>query len=278
MRFSLPLITGAAVLTAQNPEIGVESTIWASPVEVFRVGTVRVDAAGVAAWEARPGIVLPVLGLDLHLRADDGAIGGLVAPSVTLDVTLDDDVETTAVASLLVPSWVSDPSITFPVGSAVDFVPTGLGNSAKLIVEVLGIDSSAGLPANTEWSVWASPPAANFIQLGWKRGANAPYQVPGVVQIADGYRAVAATKKGRQEQVSYSFEFAHVSAMGGMARYNGHRISVLEKVIKDKAVHTENIVFTGYRPSASPSRGDGNDEVVESSEGVGEDHLVFIAG
>lgn len=278
MRFSLPIITGAAVLSAQSPEIGVESTVRASQAEVYRIGTIFVDAAGNATWAARSGVTLPTLGQDLHLRADDGAVGLLVVPTVTLNCTLADDTVGTAIAALSVPSWLPEQAIVFPVAAAADFVPVGVGNSAKLIKAVAGVSASAGLPNNTEWSVWASPPASAFVELGWKRGANTPYQVPGVVQIADGYRAVAATKKGRNEQVNYSFEFGHVSAMGGMARYNGHRITVWETIKKDKTVHTENVILTGFRPNASPARGDGNDEVVESSSGVGEDHLVFTAG
>jgi hypothetical protein len=42
-------------------------------------------------------------------------------------------------------------------------------------------------------------------------------------------------------------------------------------------VHSETIVYTGYRPAFSPSRGDGNDEVMGTSTGPYEKFLTFVA-
>lgn len=277
MRFSLPALAGALAVNAGAPEIGLESTVFASAVEAYRVGTIFVDASGNAVYIPKPGITLPALGYDLHLRCDTGVAGVSVVPSVTLNVTLGDDTAGTAIASLGIPGYVPDQSKVWPVGEASDFIPQGVGNGAKLVKAISAISASAGLGTNTEWGIFASPAASSFVQLGWKRQANIPYDVPGVVALPDGYRAVGASKKGRGEQPTYSFQFGHVSSMGGMARYYGHRISVLEKIVKDKVAHTANLLVIGFRPTGSPDRGDGNDEVVESSEGFGEEHLIFNA-
>lgn len=277
MRFSLPALTGSLAVLAGKPEIQVEATIRVSPVEVVQLGTIVVDAAGLGTWVPLTGASIPAEGYDLHLRADDGAFGVPIAPTVTLNVNLFGAVAGTATAVLEIPTWVADQSKNFPVGRSSDFVPQGAGNAAKTVLSIVTLGPIGGLPASSEWSIWGSPPASNFVKIGYKRNATAPYQTPAAVNIADGYNPVGASKRGRPEVGEATFDFAHISSMSGMARYNGTRVTVWEAIVKDKAAWTENVVFTGFRGQASPTRGDGNDEVVESCTGSYERHLLFHA-
>lgn len=275
MRLSLPVLSAAQILVANKPEIGVESIIKVSPIESLLVGRVLVNASGVASFVAEPGASLGT-GMDLHLKVDIMPTATL-APTVTLNVTLDDDAAGTAEADLVVPSWFPDQSKTFGEGWSLDFIPQGAGNSAKLIKAITGV-SVANVPANSEFVVYATPSAASFIELGWKRGAQGAYNVPSTVAIPDGYNPSAAVKPGRGEDRSLTLSFAHVAAGYSISRYNGKRVTVLIEVKKNRrAVHVGNVLYHGYIPSASPDRGDGNDEVVESSEGRFEDCLLFTA-
>lgn len=276
MRFSLPALTGAAALINANPEIGVESIVNASALEAILIGKIVVDATGSPTWFPRSGVSLGT-GMDIHLRCDDGLIAD-AAPVVTLNATLADDTEGTIQSTFSVPSSAVDQALIFPVNYSLDMIPQGVGNSAKLVKEVSDVDSITNVPANTEFEVWASPAASNFVEIGFKRGAEGVYIVPATVPVANRYNPSAVIKKGRSEVPELSLEFAHISHMDGMARYNGHRTTVYLKVLKDKSVHSANIVYAGYRPQSTPKRGDGNEEVVESSKGAYERCLLFCAG
>lgn len=278
MRFSLPAVAAALIPIAQAPEIALESLVRISPIDLTLLGQVRVDAGGVATWHAAPGVTIPAGGYDLHLRADESLGGESGLPSVTLDVTLDGVVgASTAVAALAIPSYVADQSNTFPIGQAADFVGQGVGNSLRLVTAIDDINTSANLPANSVFSVLGSLPAENFVQLGYKRSVNGPYSTPAYVPIADRYNPSAAVKKGRSEQSSLELAMVNISSMGGLTRYNGQQVAVVVDIIKDNVVTTERIVYTGYGVAATVPRGDGNDEVVETSTGPFKSYLNFVA-
>lgn len=281
MRGTLPALTGAAAVLARKGEDALESTVYVSPLDFLFLGRVKVNAAGDASWHPEQGVTIPTTHVDIHLRCDDGQINLSALPSVTLDVTIDDgsggSTAGTALAAFAVPGWRDDQGKTFPIGAAVDFIPQGAGNSAKAVKSITGLDSSANLPNNSEWSVFASPAETTFIELGMKRGASGPYQTPGQIPIADGYEASAMVKRGRSDVPELNLSFVHIHSWAGLTLYNGRQVTALVKVVRDKSVHVGWDVYTGYRPDGSPSRGDGNEEVVAASSGPYQKHLLFTA-
>lgn len=279
MRFSLATLTAAQSALAQKPSVGAESNIYVSSTEMINLGKIVTDSGGVASWKPRPGAVIPTgEEWDIHLRSDDGLKGLAGNPTVTFDVTIGDAVGAgTALATLVIPSYVTDQSKTWPVGTMEDFIPQGVGNSAKSIESITALNASTNLPANTILSVWASPPVASFSEVGYCKGINGPYQVPGSISIADRYESAAAVKKGRSQDAELSLEFNHISSMEGMGRYNGHRVTIWNKVVKDKTVHSDNIVYTGLVPEITPNRGDGDDPVMETTSGPYEKFFTVVA-
>jgi hypothetical protein len=274
-RLSIAALSAAQILIANKPEIGVESVIKISPIESLLVGKIVVNSAGAASWVAEPGASLGD-GMDLHLKVDIMPTAS-AAPTIALDVTLEGAVISPAEADLLVPSWFPDQAKTWGEGWALDFIPQGSGNAAKLVTAVTGV-TVTNVPANSEFMVFATPPISSFTEYGWKRGAQGAYNVPSTVSIPDGYNPSAAVKPGRGEERMLTLSFAHVAAGFSISRYNGKRVTVLIEVKKNRRlVHVSNILYHGYIPSASPDRGDGNDEVVETSEGRFEDCLLFTA-
>lgn len=279
MRFSLPALSAAQQLVATRPETGVDSSqVFVTPLEIQLLGRIVFDAAGAnPVWYPTPGATLGA-GLDIHLRCDTPITVQAAAPSITLDCTLVGPVaNATAVATLAIPAWVADQTHVYPVGHALDFVPQGVGNSAKLVTAIAGVNASANIPGSAIFSVYGSPLVSKFIPVGYKRGIEGPYNIPGSVPIADGYNPSAAIKAGRAEVPELNFQFVHIDAMAGVTRYNGHRVSFWNKIVKDNSVHTANIVYVGVRPNASPNRGDGNDEVIETVTGPYENFLSFSA-
>jgi hypothetical protein len=275
MRFALPVLSASEILLAKKPEIGLESRVFVSVVPIQKIGRIVVTAAGAATWIPEAGVTWGS-GLDLQLKVDS-PVRSTSAPVVTLNVTLEGPLETqTALATFANPAWVPDQSNAYQVGKGLDFIPSGGGNSAKKVIAVTGV-SVANITQYSEFIVYGSPAEASFVEMGWKKGASGQYATPASIAFADGYNPAAAIKLGRPELPELTINLSHIAASAGMVRYNGHSVAVLLKVIKDKSVHTSNLVYCGYRPQASPERGEGNDEVVESSAGPFEDCLQFDA-
>ncbi len=276
MRCSLPALNSAQIQVAKGPEMGVESIIKVSAVEAILCGKVSVDASGNVTWVPEPGLDLGATGMDLHLKVNFMPTA-TSAPSVTVTGTLGDDTPGTAVAALTVPAWFPDQSKVFQEAFSEDFIPAGGGNSAKLVKAIASV-AVTNVPNNSEFLIYATPLAANFIEQGWKRGAEGAYNVPSTVSFPEGYNPSRVVKAGRGEERELTLEFAHIAAGYALGRYNGKRVSVLIQVKKNRhSVHTTNVLYTGYIPSSSPARGDGNDEVKETSRGKFEDCLVFDA-
>ena len=287
MRFTLPALSPADSLIAQNPESDLEANVFVSPVEVIQLGRILVDPSGVATWKPKPGASFGT-GLDIHVRCDTPIRSTTAAPVITLATTIpgapvvppatpNPPVTGTAVATFGVPSWSADQAQIYPAGASFDLIPAGAGNTNALVLSITGVTSATNVQPNAEFTVYGSPAASNFVEVGFKRGVEGPYNTPGSIHIADKYNPAAAIKEGRPEVPELHMEFAHISHMDGISRYNGSRVSVLLMVKKDKAVLTSNILYVGYRPASSPARKDGNNEVVESSKGPYENVLLFGA-
>lgn len=278
MRMSLPAVPAALVPKAQAPEINLESSVRISPVELTKLGEIRVNAAGVAAWVPSPGVVIPAGGLDLHLQAETSLENLVGNPSVTLTTTLTPGaVAATSIATLTIPSYAADQSKNWAQGQSTDFVGVGGGNALLLVTAIAGISASTNLPANSIFSVWGSPLESNFVFYGFKRNVDGPAQTPKFVGIPDGYKSSAATKKGRAGDASLELAMVHISDMSGLSRYNGRKVSVIVDIVKDGVVQTGRKVYTGYGVSAAVPRGDGDGEVVETSTGPFDNLLSFDA-
>jgi hypothetical protein len=275
MRLALAALTAAQIQIAKKPEIGLSSRVFASAVPVQKVGRIIVSATGTTTFVAEAGVDWTA-GMDLHVKVDS-PIRAASAPTLTLNCTLEGpETGQTTVATFAVPAWVSDQSHTYQVGRGLDFIPQGAGNTNKKVLAITGA-SSANITQYAEFVVYGTPAEASFVEIGWKKSATGQYSTPVSIPIADGYNPSAALVLGRPEVPELTLNFSHIVASGGMVRYNGHTVAVLLKIIKDKSVEVSRILYTGYRPQTNPERGEGNDEVMESSTGPFEDCLQFDA-
>lgn len=276
MRFSLPVLSAAQAAIAKSIESGLESQVFCSVTPVVKLGRIVVPAGGSAVWYPEAGADYGAAGLDVFVRCDTG-VSETAAPLVTLNCTLEGPLAAqTANAQFAVPSYAQDQGHVYPSGRGFDAIPQGAGNSAKKVTAITGA-TTTGLTQYAEFTVYGSGPEADFKPIGLKRGASGAYNAPLAVAYADGYNPSAIVKPGRPEIPELTLSFAHISSAGGMTRYNGHRVAILLKVIKNKAVHSSNVLYVGFLGAASPDRGDGNDEVVESCSGPYEDCIQFEA-
>lgn len=275
MRFALPALSAAQRLKAEEPEIGVESNVFVSAVDMIRLGTIKTDATGAITWTARPGAAYGA-GIDIHATFAKPIVT-TAAPVITLDATIVTSGAGTIVATAVVPAHVTNQAQVYPEGTSFDMIPQGEGNSANLVTAIAGVTSLVNVPTNSEITIWGSPASSNFVELGWKKSVDGAYSTSSTVSLANRYNASAVTKKGRGEVTELTMEFSHINFMEGIARYDGLKIAVLVKIIKDDSVHDQNIVYVGHRMNCTPKRGEGNDEVMESSSGPIEAVLKFSA-
>lgn len=277
MKLDIAALTSTKAAIGLKPEIGVESHVYVARGELVPVGELEMDSPTSAVADFYSNADLGT-GMDLHIRAEnpvEGVDGGTI--TVTLDVTLEGAVVDTATATFDIPGWSSYQKNYIPIGLSADFVPDTPANAGLKVVSVQGLDSVSDGALGNQFKIYATPPIADFIEIGCTRSKSGQFKLPTVVNIACGYDSAAHTKLGRSDEQNLTLSFAYASQLEALSRFNGHRCLVLIKVVKDNAVHWENILYSGYIPRANADRGDGNDEVVATSESSYEKFMVGYA-
>jgi hypothetical protein len=279
MKLNLSTLTADDLLVANTPEVGAESVVKITDREFQRLFLVRNTNDSGSDIAAIDGVTFPLVlseNRDLHLRAD-ACLKYDADIVVELTCVMSDDTSVQAFATLNVPDWADDTINSIPIGSAVDFVDASgdpLALEVKSITDVAAITGGrSGLQNGL--SIWSSPSASQWDTQGCTRNKNFDLVIPSSISIACRYNASAFVKKGRSEEPTLELEYVYFSAWEGIGRLNGGRSSILVEVVKDDSVPWERIVFTGHRPNGSPTRGDGDDEVVATSSGPYENFLVF---
>ncbi len=257
------------------PEIGSESKVKVSYEEISIVGELSQPAPASGTYAANvPAYDFPAGGDDLALLCRNAARSE-VDIIIDLAVRFDDDTDGTARAAFAVPTYSKDQSDNLPQGLAVDIEPQGVGNDAKKIKAILGVSSVTGGAKGNRFQIVRLPSEASYSDINCKRRAEPTYPVPKSLPIACGSNPSAFTKAGRGDPGLLALEAAHFQYADGLTRLNGHRVTVMVEVLKDDRVLCERSVYGGWRGAASPNRGDGDDEVVATSEGNFESFAVF---
>lgn len=261
------LLASSLVDIARLPEIGHHSQAYFAPEVCKNHGVVSTTAPTTATWRSNGGAPLPDAGRILHARlSSENVLGGAGAMTITLDVILDDATATTAVATFDLPTHTPFTGNIFPIGASRDFVPTGLGNADKKIRSVVGVDSVANMPANAQFEIWSTPDDESFVYLDCGRSKGGEEVLPMQVPIACGKDPQAYTVSGRPETKNVSFTFANRGNMEQLGRFNGTLGTFRIDVVKGDVAIAERIIYNNVQPNVSVPRGDGNDDVIGTSE------------
>jgi hypothetical protein len=271
-------LSAADEQVALKPETGVETRVYASLVEPVIMGTVSVDSGATVTFTpsgralagggehlvlrvATSGENIPIANVDDVSVALDLNGGGVVG-TATLDLASYSDQRSTQMFRLT-------------EGRSVDLtdgVPT-------LITAVDGtVNSSANLPASSEFTVMSLPDLDDFFEVGCAIQKSGGFAVSRSVNIPCGYNAQAFTKKARSAEESLSISYRYDNYEDGLAALNGGRCVIMLETKKDNVLVHSRTFYTGVYPNVSPPRENDDDEVVVATMESGyEKFLVFTA-
>ena len=86
----------------------------------------------------------------------------------------------------------------------------------------------------------------------------------------------AYTKFGRSEAGSLNVSARHFTFGDGLSRLGNHVVSAMVVVKKDGRITGERLVARAWRPNPQTPRGDGDDEVITTAEGMFENFAAFF--
>jgi hypothetical protein len=267
------------VETARLPGLAKDYNIYFAPEVCVERATLVATGATAGTYTSSGGAAIPTGGRDIVARISSNyAVGVTGAMAITLDVTLDDDTTGTAVATFHIPTYTDAVNLNrFPLGVCADFVPAGAGNSTKKIKAITGLNAVANMTAGNKFEILTTPNSADFVFISLVNSFNAPFPQPKVVKIADNQKEAAFTRVGMMPAEDLTVKFKDRGALEQLNRFNGARGTFRADVIKDGVVLSAYYLFSGAYVVAKPEVGTGDDEVVSTSEGTYEKHLVGYA-
>lgn len=257
---------------ADSPEIGGESQVKISYEDFVTLGKISQPSEDSGEYTPHAGLSIPAGGADIALRCNT-AIKSSSSVQITLNVTFDDDNSGTVSAQYQIPTTAYDQTSNLPIGLMVDFDGSG-GNETKKVKAITGIQSFTGGQANNVFEVMILP--NTWHDLGCARNKDETLPIPAGLPIPCGLNSSAYTKFGRGEAGSLTLEALAFTYADGLSRLNGHRVAIMVEVMKEGRVLSERSVYGGWRAAVNTPRGDGDDEVVSSAEGVFETFGKFV--
>lgn len=188
------------------------------------------------------------------------------AAVVTLSGTATGPARTgTVTATITAPTWSQDQSANMPQGIAVDFMPSVSGATVRSLVSVASV---AGCAAGSKFAIVSMPSASSYTEVAGVTAKSYDPPSPKSVSIPDGYDSARWVKRGRE--IEHKLEIKSVSQGGaeGLARLNGHSVTVKLERKAQGAVLTQRDVFGGYLPTISVTKGDGETVAEVSATGM----------
>lgn len=273
-KWNISSLTGVDLEVARRPEIGAESLVKVSYDPIGLIRTVTQSAVGAGALATPAGAyAIPTDGLDLVLVTRN-AVRSNGPLTVTLAVVDEDDSATTAVATLAAPSYSADSSNNFPIGIAMDLVPaTGASKKIKSITSLTSVTNGA---VGNEFGILALPASDRFFEVGCASEKDITLPMPSSVAVPCRYNGAQYVKSGRSEPGTLNCTAKYISFADGLARVAGQQVTALVESRKDNRVVTERLFLGGWRPVPQSPKGDGDDLVETSAEGIFENFAVFV--
>lgn len=250
-------VTAAQVPQARGPIIGEDVEVYFAPEDSLNLGRLRALTATTAEFSSAGGLGIPAGGRDVYLRVDSANMTGVGgAMVITFNVTLDDDVADTAVATFHIPTWAPSQANKFPYGIAADLIPATVGNVNKKIKTLGSVVSVANMTPGNTFEVFTSPNLADFTFIDCCRGKGGAFNLPEIIEIACGRKMSAYTKLGRSQSNKLKIEFINRGALEQLARFNGHLGTIRFDIVKDDAVLAQRQMYAGFIVRANGEFGD----------------------
>lgn len=259
----------------QKPDFGGEANVFLSTDSAIEYGKFEIMAADSGVFTADPVNDLPSDGKDLVAVIDNAS--GLIdeaAVTVTANVTFADNTTGTAVATFEPPGYARVEQNVFPVGFAVDLVPS----SAKKIKAITSVSVDATLLAKgAVIAIWGPPDLDGFALVGCTTDKDFSTKARPSRPIACGMDGSAFSKRGRSEPGELNITAKVLNFGDGLARFNGVRCTAMVELEKEDTLISARIFFAEYVPTVRATYGDGEDEATFAGTGIYEDLIILNA-
>jgi hypothetical protein len=179
-----------------------------------------------------------------------------------------------AVATFSPAAWASDTSSYFQRGYATDLVPAVTG---KKITEITSLTSVTNGDANQKYDLYILPEAASYFQVGCMVGVRFNTKERQPISIDCQMEASAFTKSGKTKKGELSTRFKFKGFADGIARFLGHKGTLMLEGVKDDIVTGDRVVFTQCKMGSSHDIPDGDGEHVIEASGEFVEVMMFPA-
>lgn len=174
-------------------------------------------------------------------------------------------------ATLKASAIARDQTGNLPQGIAVDVV-TPAGTTVR---ELLSLISITGGAQGNRYGVISVPAAESFHPVAEVKTFELKPPVGKAVGIAQRYDSAHWVVKGRADSPELTIGSPVISFGDGLARLNGHRVTVMNEITKDDRVLTQRVFVGGFRGTADFKSPDGDGEEEITIKGLLEQFAVF---
>lgn len=159
-------------------------------------------------------------------------------------------------------------------GTGVAITVATRDNSAKKVRSVTSVAAITGGSNGNRFEIVNIPD--DWVEVKCTTDKNPDLPVPKSIAIACGYDGARWVKKGRSDPPTLEIGAKYSSGGDGLMRLNGHKVAAMMEVRKDDRLLTERLVFGGWRPKATPKKGEGDTESTVTATGMYERFAVFV--
>ena len=274
------LVTGSPLAVSVPVTLNDTAAQWAAKVRAALADNAAIAAhftvGGTTTAIILTAIVAAANDATLNIAIANGTCAGITnaatsahtttgtsgAMTVQFNVVLADATLDTATATFHIPSYTTSQANAFPIGVSSDLIPDTPANADKKIRSLVSLAAVANMNPSNRFQVWATPNNESFVFIESTRGKGGQFNLPGLVQVPDGYNPSAFVKLGRGESHNLTIEFMDRGSLEQLNRFNGHEGTIRFDIVKDDSVLSQRIL---YYVRATSERGDGNTEVVAKS-------------
>lgn len=185
----------------------------------------------------------------------------------------------TASATFEAPAYADDATGALPQGWGVDLVPdeayyNTLATGFRSITSLAGI---TGGSKGAKFSVLALPDADDYYEIRAAVDKNPVYPTASGVSIPERYNASQWVVKGRGENPMLDLSSRSATFANGLARYNGHLVTVKIETLHDDELLVQRQIFGHCTLTLDAKGGDANDPIIHSAKGPYSEFAVFVA-
>lgn len=255
-------LTVAQYPMALKPSVGYEKQLYVSFDAHADLGFLDIVAvnSGVSTQSVPDNQQLSSVPQELLAMLDESAYLGTADLVLTIPVVYADDTTGSGTATFKVPTYSQDQTRNFEKGHGVQ-VDLNAAKKVKSVtwgsITVVAAADAIGARVRLIGCPTLDPTSSGtFKKIGLRTQLNYDPKIPMPTAIQDGRDKGAYIKAGEIEIGTLEISAKPVTAVDGLQRYLGRRVTGWVKDVKEDKLHVQNIFFFGLYMSAKPTIGE----------------------